>query len=119
MDYKGKCKHPHGHNGKVEITLESIKLDNRGMVYDFDDLKSLVQNWIDEKLDHKMLLRRDDPLAKTLTEMGEPLYLMDENPSAETIAKHIFQFADSKGMPVVEVRVWETDTSVASYSKPA
>lgn len=117
MDYEGKCKHPHGHNGVVEITLQSDKLDKRGMVYDFDDLKSRIQGWIDEKLDHKMLLRRDDPLAKTLISIGEPLYLMDENPSAEAIARHIFEFAYSQGMPVVEVRVWETDSSVASYSR--
>ena len=37
LDYVGPCAHPHGHNGLVEIELESDSLDSRGMVFDFAD----------------------------------------------------------------------------------
>jgi 6-pyruvoyltetrahydropterin/6-carboxytetrahydropterin synthase len=40
---------------------------------------------------------------------------MAENPTAENIAKLIFNYARSQGLPVVEVRLWETPTSYASY----
>ena len=42
LDYDGKCAHPHGHNGKVEIELFSTSLDKRGMVFDFGDIKEII-----------------------------------------------------------------------------
>src|SRR5262245_31920288 len=35
LDYDGKCRHLHGHNGKAVITLEAGELDRLGMVVDF------------------------------------------------------------------------------------
>ena len=35
LDYAGKCRHLHGHNGRAVITLESDRLDALGMVVDF------------------------------------------------------------------------------------
>ena len=43
---------------------------------------------------------------------------MDANPTAENIAKLIFDYAASKGFPVVQVRLWETDNCCATYSRP-
>ncbi len=77
----------HGHNGRVEVHIEADKLDARGMVQDFSDIKEAVKNWIDETLDHRMLLRHDDPLLPLLKQHGELFYVMDENPTAENIAK--------------------------------
>jgi 6-pyruvoyltetrahydropterin/6-carboxytetrahydropterin synthase len=118
MQYDGKCRVPHGHNGKVAIDLEAEALDPLGMVIDFTDIKRLVQGWIDANLDHRMLLRRDDPLAKWLQEMGEPCFLMDHNPTAEAIAALIFEQAVGAGLPVVEVCLWETPDSCATYRRP-
>ena len=115
LNYDGKCKHLHGHNGRVEIELTSPKLDHRGMVMDFEEIKVTLKAWIDEALDHKMLLCKDDPLAKVLADLGEPCYLMDGNPTAENIARLIFEYAASKGFAVTEVKLWETETSYAVY----
>ncbi|MCH6566886.1 MAG: 6-carboxytetrahydropterin synthase [Nitrospinae bacterium] len=115
LNYDGKCRWLHGHNGLVEIALAAEKLDERGMVYDFTIIKQVVQAWIDEHLDHKMILHRDDPLVSTLQEHGDPLYLLDENPTAEAIARLIYEEAARQGFPVVEVRLWETPTSWAAY----
>ncbi len=115
LNYDGKCRWLHGHNGLVEITLAAEKLDERGMVYDFTIIKQVIQAWIDEHLDHKMILHRADPLVSTLQEHGDPLYLLDENPTAEAIARLIYEEAVRQGFPVVEVRLWETPTSWAAY----
>src|SRR6185503_9672085 len=69
LDYDGKCAHPHGHNGKIVISLESKSLDARGMVFDFGDVKEIVQKWVDTELDHKMILRKDDALVKILKDL--------------------------------------------------
>jgi 6-pyruvoyltetrahydropterin/6-carboxytetrahydropterin synthase len=50
-----------------------------------------------------------------LQEMNEPLYLLDENPTAENIAKLIYEQNHSRGVPIVEVRLWETPRCFATY----
>lgn len=117
MDYEGKCKHPHGHNGKVSIELALPQLDNRGMVIDFNDIKNVIHSWIDEELDHKMLLKKGDPLIKILEELDEPVFVMEDNPTAENIAKLIFQYVRGKEFPVVKVQFWETPSSSAVYQE--
>lgn len=116
LDHDGVCKHPHGHNAVVEVDVRAEALDARNMVVDFTEIKTVVKTWIDRELDHKMILRHDDPLATVLRELGEPVYLLDSNPTAERIAKLIFDKAIEHGLNVAVVRVWETPTSKAEYS---
>ena len=96
LDYDGICKHPHGHNAVAEIEVRTGQLDNRNMVCDFSDIKRVVKGWIDSALDHKMLLRHDDPLVKPLQQLGEPVYLLDSNPTVERIARLIFDYATAQ-----------------------
>ena len=117
LDYEGICRHPHGHNASVEIDVRTDRLDNRNMVVDFSDIKRIVKGWIDRELDHKMILRQDDPLVKPLQQLGEPIYVLDSNPTVERIAKLIYDKGRELGVPIVSVRVWETPTSVAAYSE--
>eukprot|EP00475_Leptophrys_vorax_P033623 TRINITY_DN5312_c0_g1_i3.p1 TRINITY_DN5312_c0_g1~~TRINITY_DN5312_c0_g1_i3.p1 ORF type:complete len:135 (-),score=9.51 TRINITY_DN5312_c0_g1_i3:338-742(-) len=116
LNYDGKCKHLHGHNGKAVIVLEADDLDHRGMLVDFSDIKRHVAGWIDANLDHRMILNEADPVVPLLKEQGEPMFLISANPTAENIAKLIFDFAKSNRLPVREVSLWETFKSYASYS---
>jgi len=116
LDYSGVCKHPHGHNAVAEIEVRTDALDTRNMVVDFSDIKRIVKGWIDRELDHKMILRHDDPLVKPLQSLGEPVYIVDSNPTVERIARLIFDVSHDQGLPVVRVTVWETPTSWATYT---
>jgi 6-pyruvoyl-tetrahydropterin synthase len=78
-------------------------------------IKRVVKGWIDRELDHKMILRHDDPLVKPLQQLGEPVFIAGENPTVEHIAKLIFDFVKGQGFQVVSVRVWETPSSFAAY----
>jgi 6-pyruvoyltetrahydropterin/6-carboxytetrahydropterin synthase len=115
LNYAGKCRHLHGHNGHAMILFEASALDAHGMVLDFSEIKRVVSHWIDENLDHRMILDRADPAVRALEDMGEPTYLMDVSPTAENIAKLIFEAASKQGFPVVEVRLWETPNCCAVY----
>lgn len=117
LDYDGVCKHPHGHNAMVEVDVRTGSLDRRNMVVDFSDIKKIVKGWIDRELDHKMILRHDDPLVKPLQALGEPIYILDSNPTVERIAKLIFDKSRELGLDIVAVRVWETPTSRTEYSE--
>jgi 6-pyruvoyltetrahydropterin/6-carboxytetrahydropterin synthase len=116
LDYEGKCRYLHGHNGRAVITLAASELDRLGMVMDFSRLKRIVGHWIDEMLDHKMLLHKDDPLLSFLREQGEPIYVMHVNPTAENIARLIYDYCAAQGFPVVEVQLWETEHCCAIYT---
>jgi 6-pyruvoyltetrahydropterin/6-carboxytetrahydropterin synthase len=115
LNYQGKCQHLHGHNARAVITLESATLDERGMVEDFSGVKQLVWDWLDREIDHTLLLHRDDPLLALLQGAGERVHVTAENPTAEVIARMIYDYVAGQGFPVVEVALWETDTSHASY----
>lgn len=117
LGYAGKCRHLHGHNGKAVVTLETPALDRLGMVVDFAEVKRVLGRWIDDTLDHRMLLHRDDPAVPELDRQGEPLVLLDANPTAENIARVILDHAAAAGLPVVEVTLWETENSYATVRR--
>jgi len=115
MNYDGACRHLHGHNGKVEVELEREKLDSLGMVVDFSEIRNVIKDWIDKTLDHTMLLKKDDPLIPILKEKKERFHELVQNPTAESIARLIYDYARSKGFPVTRVTLWETESSFATY----
>ena len=115
LDYEGKCRHLHGHNGRLEIEVRAAQLDARGMVIDFGEVRDAAKGWVDANLDHRMVLSERDPAIPALRGLGEPLYLMADNPTAENIAHLVFDHLRGAGLDVDEVRLWETPDSFASY----
>jgi 6-pyruvoyltetrahydropterin/6-carboxytetrahydropterin synthase len=61
-----------------------------------------------------MILCRDDPAISALEQLGEPVYLLDVNPTAENIARVIFEATRNAGFPVVETLLWETPNCYAT-----
>ena len=102
--YKGKCEDLHGHNWKIEVFIQTEKLDKIGMVDDFKRMRTLL-NQILKKLDHAFL--NDLPYFKKI------------NPTSENIAKYIFDKLQEKDkkLKLKKVTVWESDTSAASFFK--
>lgn len=119
LNYNGKCRNLHGHNGLAVITVESTDLDELGMVMDFSQIKAVVAKWIDDHLDHRMLLHKDDPILPTLQEMNEPVFVMEVNPTAENIARLIFDYVSESGFPVTSLTLWETESCFATYGTTA
>jgi len=104
-NYRGKCENVHGHNYRIEVTVEGEQLDSIGLLVDFVELKRLMKDVIDY-LDHRFI-NDLEPFDKL-------------NPSAENIAKYFHDRITAGLSPEVPVRlaqvkVWETDTSSAVY----
>ncbi|MFA6600308.1 MAG: 6-carboxytetrahydropterin synthase [Candidatus Omnitrophota bacterium] len=117
LDYSGKCAHLHGHGARVEIEISSDKLDGKGMVMDFYEIKETIGQWIDRELDHKMILCERDPLLPELKKAGEPVVVIKENPTAEVLARWIYEEARRRKLPVRKVTLWETEHNAAVYSE--
>ena len=114
-DYNGKCENLHGHNYRVYAHAKGEKLDDGGMLIDFSKLKGALKSVCNE-LDHTNL---------------NDMKIFFQNPSAERIAKYIFEkiieklledgidLGDTKGKKeawLYAVDVFETDTSRARYN---
>ena len=101
-NYHGKCENLHGHNYRVQVGMEGAELDDTGLLYDFAELKSQLRE-TSKYLDHGYL-----------NELS-PFDVV--NPSAENIAKYICEEIQRalKTGSIAYVRVWETDTSFATY----
>lgn len=115
LNYEGKCARLHGHNARLLIELSSEKLNPQGMVMDFYQIRETVGAWIDQTLDHQMILSEKDPLVRVLQEAGEPVVLMKESPTAEALARWIFTEVRKMRLPIYKVTLWETETSSAVY----
>lgn len=120
MQHESKCRHLHGHRYTVEITVTAESLDALGRVIDFGTLKGELGGWIDEHLDHGAILNQDDDAVVTLCrEQGWKVFTLPGNPTAENIARLIFDqarelFGDR--CDVVNVRVRETPNCWADHS---
>lgn len=91
INHESKCKYFHGHRYKIEVTFAIEELDSIGRVVDFGVIKSIFGKWIDDNLDHTMILHESDTkIGKILeSETGQKVYYMKDNPTAENIAKHL------------------------------
>ena len=102
-NYKGACEALHGHNWKVDITVETDQLDEIGLALDFNLLKEKANRIINE-LDHIYI--NEHPAFKEI------------NPSSENIAKYIYDKLKAdldSGVRMQKVTIWETDDAAASY----
>lgn len=80
-NYKGRCENLHGHNWKVELRLSGTELDRTGLLYDFTDIKKVLEAIL-LKLDH--------------TYLNELAYFKKINPTSENIAQYIYKNAGIK-----------------------
>ncbi len=104
-NYRGKCENQHGHNYRVQVTFSGPELDDTGLLVDFVAIKKLMQTVVD-KLDHQYL----NDVA--------PFDVL--NPSAENMAKYFYDeisggLEHSTPAKLGQVKIWETDTSSATY----
>jgi 6-pyruvoyltetrahydropterin/6-carboxytetrahydropterin synthase len=104
--HPGKCARLHGHNWKVELSVQSQVLDELGMAVDFAEVKAKAKTVIDT-VDHQHL--NDIPPFDKLS------------PTAENISAWLYQrlatVINNKNVTVSAVTLWETDRSRVQYSE--
>ena len=93
-----KCFNCHGHTYNYELTFSFENIEEIGYAIDFKEIKRVFCQWIDDIIDHGMILNPHDlKVIQTAKELNSKLWLMSLNgkneycnPSVENIAKEIF-----------------------------
>ena len=121
-----KCRNPHGHRYRLELTLSGAVNTERGssqegMVHDFGDIKTHMEETIYQRLDHCFLAAEDDPIFAHIAHEHPDLkiILVPFIPTAENILVWCYQ-ALSENFPghlrITKLRLHETPTSFAEYT---
>ncbi len=102
--YKGKCENLHGHNWHIEMYVRGDELNEIGILVDFKDLREILKKVL-TILDHSFL--------------NDIIPFNEINPSAENIAKFIFDkakdYTDKLNIELYKIAVYETPKSMAVY----
>lgn len=126
--HESKCRNLHGHNYVAFFTAEGIdeEQDPLGRVVDFGVLKEKLGGWIDENWDHGFILFEKDREGREALGYvpNQKVYLMDSNPTAENMAKHLLHdigpnLLRGTGVALVSVKLWETENCYAEVSLPS
>lgn len=121
MNERMKCFNIHGHTYLCDVEFEFNEIESIGYAIDFKEIKRIGLQWIDDILDHGMILNpKDEVVIEATKKIGGKLWLMslngkDEycNPSVENISKEIFLammvlFQNYKSLKIHQVKVHET-----------
>lgn len=98
--YDGPCSRLHGHNYRFVIGVEGDVAPRTGMIADFGEVKRIVGEQVLARVDHRSL---NDLL---------------ENPTAENIARWIWESLDGRLAGLAEVRLHEIPDSCVVYRGP-
>lgn len=124
--YNGGCGRLHGHSYKIEVTVEGPQTEPWGMVVDFKDLKEAIKECVP---DHKFVYCEADEISKDIATVLAKHNIECQVYSfmttaenmvkyyAETIEKYIQRSLGYEYVEVIEVKLWETTNSYATYRK--
>jgi 6-pyruvoyltetrahydropterin/6-carboxytetrahydropterin synthase len=125
-NHKSKCRNPHGHRYRLELTIageldQAAGSSSEGMVLDFGDVKNIMMSEVHDVLDHGfMYYEQDEVMADFFAHAGRDFHAIPVSfiPTAENIARWCGEqlhaaFGDS--VTIENVRVFETPNSWADY----
>lgn len=125
-----KCFNIHGHTYLYDLEFEFNEMEEIGYAIDFKEIKRVGCQWIDDILDHGMLLNPQDyQLIDVTKQYGSKLWLMSLNgpteycnPSVENIAKEVFLamtvlFSPYKDLRIHKVTIHETPNCYTACTK--
>jgi len=118
--HESKCKNPHGHRYKVEVGILGDLITEgpeTGMVRDFGDVKEILTKFVHDVYDHGFILwEGDEEIIQLFHRMQWKTVVVPFYPTAECLARSIYEDLNDELEGLMFVRVWETPTSMAEYA---
>lgn len=93
-----KCRHQHGHQGQIKVFLRGDQLKN-GMVLDFVEL-NWFKKWVDDNLDHKMILDINDPAIEFL--YPDVIQMLEYKEHFSVVSQHSLSLLTQPGVEIYE-----------------
>jgi 6-pyruvoyltetrahydropterin/6-carboxytetrahydropterin synthase len=133
VGHESKCRHLHGHNGRVHFTCTADKLDDVGRVIDFSVVKEKLCMWVEDNWDHRFLAWERDLFVlavescldehssdENFETFDDSVVWVPFNPTAENMAQYLAEVIGPQqlagtGVKLIEVRIEETTKCHASY----
>jgi len=125
-NYPGSCAHIHGHSYELHVAVKSNELvfekdetylSGLGIVMDFKELKTIVQNSVVNLLDHKLLLSKKFIEVNKISDLVD-LTIFDFEPTAENLLIYIKREITKqlpKHVQLASLKLWETHDSCAEW----
>jgi 6-pyruvoyltetrahydropterin/6-carboxytetrahydropterin synthase len=87
-----KCVSIHGHSWQVTATLCGDALDANGILIEFGAFKRAWRAWLDDHLDHHLILCDRDPMGDAIRAVypQSRILALPQNPTTEVLAAYIF-----------------------------
>ena len=124
-EHEGLCSNVHGHSYQVEVMLGSNILDYMDMVIDFGEIKTTIEKWLDDNVDHCFIYDVNDKISCELAEVLHKhelkTFKMSTKPTAERMSELFMEeftnLMEGTGVTVTQVVVWETNKarSITNY----
>lgn len=121
MNERMKCFNLHGHTYLYELTFEFNSMESIGYAIDFKEIKRVACQWIDDILDHGVLVNpHDEAVIECAIKTGSKIWYMSLNgkgeycnPTVENIAKEVFLameilFSVYPDLKIKKVKIFET-----------
>lgn len=124
-NYEGQCKYLHGHNYKLEVTVQKKQdLMRNGFVIDFKEVKRML-GFVKGIYDHATIVSTEDAQLYNLLISGElkdiKIHAFPGNTTAENMISDMrklmeeFIVSNNLQITIVKVRLYETETSYAEW----
>lgn len=117
------CQALHGHFYRVDFTFESDKLNDDGMVVEFDSAREKITKWFAENWDHNIILHESDrQLGEAISEITrQKIFYLSFNPTAENLGSYLINEVCPKlfagtGTRCVRIHLQETPEYSATVS---
>jgi len=117
-DYKGDCRHLHGHSYKLEVSVSINDMGVRDMLMDFKDLKEMVKKTVVQLWDHALILKDNEANHRDFDQIEGKIYWMLTEPTAERMVMWI---ADRLAIELPDplqltcIKLYETAGSYAQW----
>ena len=118
-NHQGLCKNLHGHTYRVDVSVMQEADDDRDMVIDFKDLKTIANEVICDRFDHAFIYNTasagEKEIAAVVEKNGMRTVAIPFRSTAENLAKMFYGELKLRIPGLSSVRVWETAESCAEY----
>lgn len=123
--HDGKCRNIHGHSYQLYVTLigkavSDINSPKYGMVIDFSEIKTIINELIIKPFDHSLMINEKSPLNITdeIQKLAGKVMPLPYQPTCENLlADFAYRIKDKlpKHLKLHNLRLQETPTSYAEW----